>query len=583
MPDGGDHPEPDRSPAARDATVVPDAAVVPDVAVIRDAAVVRLLRRPRLLGVGLAALFFVQSLRPSLLPRDWLFQGVVSGLALTLGYVVGATLTWCVEAALGRLGRRPRALAPAADLRLRLGLGLLLAVLVGWASRDAVHDHRWTWERLDHEPSSAWLLYGGTLLVALLVCAALLALAWPVRWLRRRTARAGSRVLPRWIAAVLSTVLVLWLAVTALNTWVYQRTLDALNEAFTVSDLEIDGDVEPPTSRLRSTGPASQVAWEEVGDEGRLFLRRGPTVEQIAAFAPGGEAVEPIRVYVGRATTDDPQERADLALDELERFGAFDREAVLVVVPTGTGWVNEQLVQPVEHLYAGDVATVSLQYSHLPSPLAFLTEEEAAQETGRALIGAVDARIAELPAERRPDLLVAGESLGSFGASAAFDDLDDLVAETTASLWVRPPETVHLRREAEAKRQTGSTQVKPVDGGEEVLFANRDSDIVGHPRAVFLQHADDPIVWWDWQTAVTEPDWLSEPLDPAVNPAMEWAPVSTFLNLAVDMAVSTAFDEDFGHKYGTQPLTAWVAMLQPAGWDEDRVAELRQRLARLPR
>ena len=70
-----------------------------------------------------------------------------------------------------------------------------------------------------------------------------------------------------------------------------------------------------------------------------------------------------------------------------------------------------------------------------------------------------------------------------------------------------------------------------------------------------------------------------EPLDPAVNPEMEWYPVTTFLNLAVDMAVSTAFEHDQGHKYGTQPLLAWAAMLQPAGWSPDRVTELRAALA----
>ncbi|WP_110180771.1 alpha/beta-hydrolase family protein [Nocardioides solisilvae] len=320
-------------------------------------------------------------------------------------------------------------------------------------------------------------------------------------------------------------------------------------------------------------------------DEGRRFLTRGPSVEQLAQLAVEPDAVlEPVLVYVGRATTDDADERAALALAELEAFDAFEREAVLVVVPTGTGWVNEQVVQPVEHLLGGDVATVSMQYSHLPSPLAFLTEADAARDSGRALVEAVRARIDEEPVEERPELLVAGESLGSFGGSAAFADLDELTVRTRASLWVGPPETVHLRREAERLRRPGSPQVKPVVGdGRTVLFANRDADVVGNPRVVFLQHADDPIVWWDWQTAWEEPDWLDEPLDPAVNPEMEWAPLTTFLNLAVDMAVSTAFEEELGHKYGTQPLSAWVAMLRQEGWDDERVAALRERLSRLPR
>jgi uncharacterized membrane protein len=102
-------------------------------------------------------------------------------------------------------------------------------------------------------------------------------------------------------------------------------------------------------------------------------------------------------------------------------------------------------------------------------------------------------------------------------------------------------------------------------------------------NGVFLQQGDDPIVWGDWHTLVDRPDWLEEPLDPAVNPAMEWHPMTTFLQLAVDMAVSNDFDEDHGHKYGTQPLSAWYAVVQPPGWDQARVEELRQRLTDVSR
>ena len=85
-----------------------------------------------------------------------------------------------------------------------------------------------------------------------------------------------------------------------------------------------------------------------------------------------GKVVEPVRVFVGRASAPTVEERVDVAMSEMERFGGFEREAVLMVIPTGTGWINEQLVQPVEYFHDGDVATVTVQYSHLPSPLAFV-------------------------------------------------------------------------------------------------------------------------------------------------------------------------------------------------------------------
>ena len=41
-------------------------------------------------GVAFGALFFCLSLTPSLLPRDWLFQGLIGGLNAAIGYGIGA-------------------------------------------------------------------------------------------------------------------------------------------------------------------------------------------------------------------------------------------------------------------------------------------------------------------------------------------------------------------------------------------------------------------------------------------------------------------------------------------------------------
>src|SRR5689334_22835959 len=40
-------------------------------------------------GVGFGALFFCLSLTPSLLPRDWLFQGLTGGVNAAIGYGIG--------------------------------------------------------------------------------------------------------------------------------------------------------------------------------------------------------------------------------------------------------------------------------------------------------------------------------------------------------------------------------------------------------------------------------------------------------------------------------------------------------------
>src|SRR5690606_39618313 len=137
-----------------------------------------------------------------------------------------------------------------------------------------------------------------------------------------------------------------------------------------------------------------------------------------------------------------------LAMAELERFGAFERAAVLVVIPTGTNWVNEQLVQPLEYFYDGDIATVAVQYSHLPSPLAFLSESTAAADTAITLLEEIEAAALARGADG-PRLYIAGESLGSFGGARAFASLADSKRRVDGAVWVGPPETMHLRREAE--------------------------------------------------------------------------------------------------------------------------------------
>ena len=43
-------------------------------------------------GVAFGALFFCLSLTPSLLPRDWLFQGLIGGINAAIGYGIGVLL-----------------------------------------------------------------------------------------------------------------------------------------------------------------------------------------------------------------------------------------------------------------------------------------------------------------------------------------------------------------------------------------------------------------------------------------------------------------------------------------------------------
>ena len=78
--------------------------------------------------------------------------------------------------------------------------------------------------------------------------------------------------------------------------------------------------------------------------------------------ASEGLARDPVRVFVGVAAAETVEERARLAVDELERLGAWSRQRVLVCSPTLRGYVNPIPVAAEEALAGGDVASVAIQY-----------------------------------------------------------------------------------------------------------------------------------------------------------------------------------------------------------------------------
>ncbi|WP_369812760.1 alpha/beta-hydrolase family protein, partial [Kineosporia sp. R_H_3] len=148
---------------------------------------------------------------------------------------------------------------------------------------------------------------------------------------------------------------------------------------------------------------------------------------------PGGG--DPVRVYVGQDEAATAAGRAVLAADALARAGAFDRPAILVAVPTGSGWVNQSAVCAVEGLYAGDVASVAVQYSARPSWLAYLSGGEGARASVRALFAELRRRVDARPPGSRPRLLVYGESLGAWAGLSAFPGSGGLGGGAAAAVW----------------------------------------------------------------------------------------------------------------------------------------------------
>lgn len=130
-------------------------------------------------------------------------------------------------------------------------------------------------------------------------------------------------------------------------------------------------------------------------------------------------AAEPIRIFVGLESALTEYERRDLALGELQRTIAFDRQLLMIISPTGTGYVNYAAVEAAEYMTRGNIASVAMQYSLRPSALSLDRVAEGRQQY-RMLIDAIHNQLAERPADERPRVVLFGESLGAWTSQDAF-------------------------------------------------------------------------------------------------------------------------------------------------------------------
>lgn len=339
--------------------------------------------------------------------------------------------------------------------------------------------------------------------------------------------------------------------------------------------------VEQPTAPERSGSPDSLEEWDSLGMEGRRFVASGPSSEQISAFT-GNPALTPIRAYVGATGSDSIERSAGRVVAELERTGAFDRDLIAVATTTGRGWVNESVAGPIEYMYGGITAIASMQYSFLPSPVAFLADRDSPREAGRALFDRVYDAVQEMPEEARPKLVAFGESLGAYGGQDAFGDARDMAARTDGALWVGSPNFTKQWTDITADRDAGSSEILPViDDGRYVRFAGKPDDLDlgtpwAQPRIGYWQHASDPITWWSPDLVLHQPDWLREPRGVDVDPGVLWFPFVTFWQTTFDMVFSTDAPQGHGHNYGEDAVALWADILQPEGWTDDDTARLTQ-------
>ncbi|MFD2439134.1 hypothetical protein F8A10_09530 [Paracoccus kondratievae] len=511
-------------------------------------------------------LLFSASLTPSLIPRDWMMQGVLAGMSMAAGYVLTQFLLaiWRTLELPGLKDRAARIAHAVLAVPVLILLARALILSVEWQNSIRVR-----MGMPDLEANNTAKMLGLALVVFLALFLFGRGLQALFDLLRLRLARH----IPSRSANVLGLLLAAMIVVTLTRDGVVNWAMRIADRSYAAAQHLTDPNLGPPSEPWQSGSAASGVDWGLMGKPGRDFVLSGPRASDISAFT-GRPAKEPLRIYVGLAQDKDPEVRAKVALDEMLRVGAFDRKVLVLASPTGTGWMDPASYDALEYMHGGDVATVGVQYSYLQSPLALIFETESGLDQTTALMRVIYDHWRQLPQDQRPRLYLHGISLGAWSSMYAFNPFQMMNEPVSGAFWAGPPFPSTLWRQANDAREPGSRLVLPdVDDGEVIRYASQfaSPDRSGRPwgrlRILFLQYASDPIVFYDPVSLWREPQWMREPLAPDVSPRLRFTPVVTQLQLAVDLLVSTSAPPGFGHTYHAHDyIDGWVSVTAPEGW-----------------
>ena len=523
------------------------------------------------LGVIAALAMYAVSVSPSLMARSWAWHAVASGILVACGYVAGVVVQNVAQLVIRLTGLTISASEPV-ELGFRIGIGALFAL---WWIYAVVQSYRRARKaaalvNMQGETFGEYLLgTAGAVVVSwmlLRIVGALNGLCWML-------IASLDAHMPRPAAIVVSMVILFAIMFFLTSKVILRGGIGFFRRKAEQLNMRTARGIYQPFVPERSASPASSVTWESVGGQGRVFLGRGPSRLDIAQVC-GGVAMEPIRVYSGMPTGGSGIEQAAATVvAELHRTGAFDRAVILIAASTGSGWVDEWQVQPLEFLTRGNCATASLQYSYVPSALNWLTGLEPAQEASAALFAAVRAELDLMDEADRPALFVCGESLGAFASQSVFESFEDVLARVDGALWVGTPAFTPMRAALTAARHKGSPEVAPVvHNARRVRFVNEPSDLRtdlygrelgpwGFPRVVYAQHPSDPVVWWTNKLIWTQPDWLRERAGRDVSLNVEFTRFATYIQVLADLPVAGTAPGGHGHTYHEELIPLWRGIL----------------------
>ncbi|MCK6161763.1 alpha/beta-hydrolase family protein [Corynebacterium simulans] len=525
-------------------------------------------------GIFAAEIATWAAVSPSLLPRPWWVTAANVAIGQAAGHFTATTAAFITKRGLRYIGKRPQdRVGPTTRSRTHLALGAVTLLMGVRSLRNQSEQAKLVNKYNERGPQSAAL----GIAIGILGYGSLLVIGEAAQLTVTQLSRQAQRWLPRWLAWPLAGSTVGYLMALFSDRMLWRRFIhDASMQALQLNKLVYPGSVMPWEPE-RSGSPWSLEPWTAVGSQGRAFLDRGPRAHDIKDVMLCSDAHEPIRIFIGLVQGRGPIAAAQQALAELERTGAFRRDTIVIELPAGSGWINNYSVSAYEFLTHGDCATVTLQFSYLPSVFCYVVDRKAPINAARELIAAVQSRINDMPEDNRPKLYFAGESLGCYGIVENYRDLEELLAACDGAVFTGPPRMTAFTRRLARARDRGSLERLPlIDAGRHVRFASvpahMEHDAFGNeyqrwqrPRVVFGQHASDAIVWWDRRLIFMRPDWIQEPTPRTLYAdtfrRLPWVPFITFWQVALDQLNSLNVPGGHGHNYFEETFWYWDSVL----------------------
>jgi uncharacterized membrane protein len=534
-------------------------------------------------GLVLGALFFATSLTPTLIPRSYLTQGALAGTCFAIGYGAGIFWRWLWHYL--ELPEPSARVRSATNALIAVGCFLIVVIFL-WRAAEWQNSIRAAMKMEPVETAHPFKVCA----IALITFLVILALARLFRLVTDFLSARTGRFIPKKVANVVGVLVATLLFWSIANNLLIRTAFNALDFSFREFDALLEPERPQPTAPGRTGSAASLVKWNELGRAGREFVAAGPAAAQISTITDR-PAQDPVRVYVGLRGRDTPQARARLALDELKRQHGFDRSTLVVITPTGTGWIDPSAMNAVEYLCDGDVASVAVQYSYLNSPLSLLFQPEYGAVAARALFAEIYGYWTTLPKEKRPKLYLHGLSLGAMNSERSAELFETIGDPIAGALWSGPPFESRIWRSITANRNEGTPAWLPeFRDSRFVRFMNQNGPTVpadapwGPMRIVYLQYASDAITFFDYRDAYQRPAWMNAPRGPDVSPELRWYPVVTMLQIALDMAVATSTPMGFGHVYAPEHyVDAWVAVTDVRRWSPEALKKLKDHLGHAAR